>query len=202
MLIKILLTHAFGIFLFMFILWKKLKDDFAPELIFRLAFSVLVGLGIGVIISIRYFSQYFFYFCLVGGLLGVIPTIIKFRSKFYEIFEAFIIALLPWLSLIFFLDSVAHSSLSSFLEFLGMLIIIFISYWLTNHYKSFSWYRSGKIGFTGLTTLMIIFLSRFIIAIFGISMISFGNLKLETILSGLGVLVCTAQIIILAKRTE
>ena len=121
--------------------------------------------------------------------------------RFYETFEALIISVLPWLGFIFLADSVARTVLGSFLAFIVILIMVFMAYWLDTHYKSFAWYKSGKIGFAGMATLGIIFLIRSLIAISGITMLSFVG-KIDAILSGVLAFGCFLLLYNLGRITE
>lgn len=201
MLIANILTNGFGILVFLFLFWTRLKEDFASEIIFKLGFGILVGIFTGVILSKSFSFNYFLWLGFVGGCVGLSATALKFKSKFYEIFESFVISTLPWLSFIFLFDSVINSSLSSFLGFITILLLILISYLLNAHYKNFSWYKSGKIGFTGISVLALIFLIRFVLAIIGISMLSFVG-KFEGLLSVIGISVCFTLLFILARKKE
>lgn len=182
MLVNIAIT-LLGILIFLFIFWKRLKEDYASEIIFQSATYIILGIFIGSFLASRLFPIWFFWASLLGASIGLTLAIIRFRIKFYESLEAFIIASLPWLSLVFLAASVITSSLSSFLAFLAILIMVFLSYWLDTHYKSFAWYKSGKIGFAGIATAALIFLLRSGLAIGGVSMLSFVG-RSEAIISG------------------
>ena len=131
----------------------------------------------------------------------MLMMIFKFKLRFYETFEALILSGMPLISLMFFKDSMSSSSLNSFLAFVGSLVLIFLSYWLDVNYRNFVWYKSGKIGFAGLTTAALFFLARTVIAINGLTMISFVG-KIEAIISGAVVLVCIGLLINLGKEKE
>jgi len=131
----------------------------------------------------------------------MLMMIFKFKLRFYETFEALILSGMPLISLMFFKDSMNGSSLNSFLAFVGSLILIFLSYWFDVNYRNFVWYKSGKIGFAGLTTAALFFLARTVIAINGLTMISFVG-KIEAIISGAVVLVCIGLLINLGKEKE
>jgi hypothetical protein len=177
-----------GILIFLFIFWKRLKEDYAAEIIFQSVTYILVGLGIGWAASAKFFPAWFFWAEFTGGLIGLAFAILRFKVKFYETLEAFIIASLPWLCLIFLKDSVVKSSLSSFLAFVVILIMVFVSYYLDVRYKSYTWYKSGKIGFAGLAVAIIIFLVRSAIAIVKVPMLSFVGPS-EAIVSGVAAIV-------------
>jgi len=172
-----------AILIFLFLFWKRLKEDYAAGVIFESATYILVGIGIGWMISARFFPVWFFWTSFFGGTIGFSLAILKFKVKFYETLEAFVIAALPWLGLIFLMDSVVKASLSSFLAFLAILLMVFVTYYFDTHYKRFTWYRSGRIGFAGLAAASLIFLVRFAIAIVKVPMLSFVG-RSEEIISG------------------
>ncbi len=180
----------FGILVFLFLFWKRLKEDYVSEIVFKAAFYILAGILVSSLLSFKFFSTWFLWSAFVGSLLGMVVGILTLRIRFYETLEALVISFLPWIALMFLGNSVAKSSLSSFLAFAATLIIIFISYWFDDHYKNFTWYKSGKIGFAGLATLAFIFLIRSGVAIFGIHVLSFVDQKYEAIVSGSLAFVC------------
>jgi hypothetical protein len=183
MLVNILVS-ILGIILFLFIFWKRLKEDYSAEIIFKVCFYILVGVGAGWALSVIFFPVCFFWLAFTGGVLGLVIAFFLLKVKFYETLEAFIIGFLPWLSLIFLQNSVETSSLSSFLGFLAILILTFVSYYFDTHYKKFNWYRSGRIGFAGLATAGLFFLTRLILAIFKVPVLSFVG-RSEIVVSGI-----------------
>ena len=172
-----------GLFTFLFLFWKRLKEDYAGEIIFKSASYILVGIGVGWALAANFFPDWFFWAAFAGGIFGLAFSILRFRVKFYETLEAFIISSLPMLSLVFLIDSAVKSSFSSFLAFDAILIMLFIAYYLDTHYKGFTWYRSGRIGFAGLTVAAIFFLTRTAIAMTKVTMVSFVG-QGEAIISG------------------
>lgn len=202
MLIASILVNILGTFVFLFIFWKRLKEDYSSEIIFKTAFFILVGILIGFLLSLKFISAASFWFTFVGALLGLGISILALKVRFYETFEALIISSFPWISFIFLLDSVVHSSLSSFLAFIAILIFVFISYYLDTHYKNFTWYKSGKIGFAGVVTLGLFFIVRSLLAIFTIHMLSFVGLKVEAIISAAAAFICSVLLFNLGRIKE
>jgi hypothetical protein len=190
-----------AVLIFLFLFWKRLKEDYAAEVIFRSAAFILLGIGVGWAISVSFFPVWFFWTAATGGLAGLAFAILRFKVKFYETLEAFIISSLPWLGLIFLADSAMHSSLSSFLAFVVILIMVFVSYYLDTHYKRFTWYRSGKIGFAGLAIAVIFFLVRTAIAIVKVPMLSLVG-QAEAVTSGIMVLVSFLLLFNLGRKNE
>lgn len=194
-----LIATALGILVFLFIFWKRLREDYASGIIFEVAFYIILGIGIMDLISLKLFSQWFFWVSLGGALVGLGLGILKFKLRFYESLEATTISLSPWLAFIFLKDSVVHSSLSSFLGFLVILIVIFIFYYLDTHFREFTWYRSGRVGFSGLATLAIIFIIRAAIALTPTLVLTFTG-RFEAIISGAMAFICFILIYNLSKK--
>lgn len=199
MLIASILINILGVVVFLFIFWKRLREDYSSEIIFKTSFDILIGILAGFLISLRFTPESFFWFAVLGAMIGLGLSIFRFRVKFYETFEAFIISSFPWISFVFLLDSITHSSFNSFMAFIAILIFVFISYYLDAHYKNFTWYKSGKIGFAGIVTLSLFFIVRSALAIFGINMISFVSLRFEAVISAAAAFVCFVLLFNLAK---
>lgn len=190
-----------GIILFLFIFWKRLREDYSSEIIFQTAITSLVGVGIGLLLSRLLLPDWFFWLGFVGGIAGLSPMLFKFKLKFFETFEAFILALTPIITLMFFRDSILYSSLNSFLAFVACLVLIFFAYWVDLNYKSFTWYKSGKIGFTGLFIALVFFLIRTVVAIIGPAVVSFVG-RFEPIVSGVAALVFLGLLVRLGRIQE
>ncbi|NMC59142.1 MAG: hypothetical protein GYA51_07140 [Candidatus Methanofastidiosa archaeon] len=200
MLIASIVASLVGIIIFLFLFWQRTKEDYSSEIIFGTAFNVLLFLLLLCSVSIRFYPSAFYWACIVGAIIGLVLSIFKYKVRFYEILEALIVSSLPWLSFIFLADSVTRSSLKSFIGFIVILLFVFISYYLNANYKNFSWYRSGRIGFAGISTAMIFFVVRSILAILGISVLSFVSIvTVEAIISGIAALVCLVLIVNLSR---
>lgn len=170
------LSSLIGILVFLFIFWKKMREDHSSEIIFSSASFILLGILIG--------SFFGFWFILLGIVLGVVASYLKNRIRVYEAVDALVISLLPWLSFYFLNDAAVSSSFSSFIGFLAVLLMILVYCFFWVKYKSFRWFKSGRVGFTGLATLFIFFLIRLALAIKFEGVLSFHQ-SLEVYLSGL-----------------
>lgn len=177
-----LVANLVGIFAFLYLFWKKLKEDYLPDQIFSIAFFSFLGIGIGYLFSLKILSVWWFWSILIFSFLGLLAGITRFKFRFYESFEAFIISILPWFSIILFVDSVENTSLVSFLAFSFVVILMGLYYFLDTHYKNFSWYTSGRVGFAGLVTAGVFFLFRAALALFSIPMLSLAG-KFDSVLS-------------------
>ncbi len=159
------LIPAVGIPVFLFIFWKKLKEDYLPDQIFATATFVISGILLGFLTSLLFLTEWWFWITGLYAFIGLLIGVFRFRFRFYEAFEASFVGLMPWLSLVFFADSVSTTSLGSFVGFGFLMGLLGLYYYLDAHYKNFSWYLSGRVGFSGLTVAGIFFLGRSALAL-------------------------------------
>jgi hypothetical protein len=177
-------VNILGYLVFLFLFWRKLKEDYSAQPIFTTGFYILLSFLIFFFIAFKFLFAYWFWFSLLGIGVGLTIGILRFRLKLYEVIEATICGVFIWLALVFLNDSVIHSSIFSFAGFAVAIAIVGIYYFLDGHYHTFTWYKSGKIGFAGLTSAGIFFLVRAIIAGFYPFVLSFSG-KYELYLSAI-----------------
>lgn len=195
------IANILGIFILFYFLWHKLKEDYQYEKIFNLAFLILFGFLIGHLVSRYFLPDYWFWINLSGILLGFAIGIKRQKMKFFESFEGLAIGSLSWVSLIFLSDSINNSSLYSFLAFWMTLICIFLFFFVASHYRTFSWYKSGRVGFAGVLTALVFFIFRLIASIFFQNVISLSG-EFEVYLSSSVVMVLFLIIYSLSRSTE
>jgi len=190
-----------GLLVSLFIFWKRLKEDYSPEIIFNSIFIVFTCFITSILISSRFFPEWFFWIQLGGVLAGLAIAVYKNKIRFYESLEALVFSFTPLLSLFFLRDATLNSSFSSFMAFTFILVLMFVFYYIDSHYKNFVWYRSGKIGLSGLSILFLFFLIRATIAIFSPYVLSFSG-KIEPFISGLFAGVSAVAIFILGRHEK
>lgn len=173
-----------GILVFLFIFWKRLREDYTVGQIFTTGLYMITGIFSAVIISTRFLGPWWFWLSFAGAALGLVLGVLKFKLRFFETFEAGVAATLPWLGVVFLSDSIEKSNLTSFIGFIIIILLIVLFYFLDVHYKKFAWYKSGRVGFTGLTTLGLLLLLRAAVAPIMPDMLSFSG-KYEAIISGM-----------------
>lgn len=161
-----IIANIVGIFLLIFLFWYKLKEDYHYEKVFNLVIFVLLGLFSAFIFSRYLFKDYWFYIYLLGSFLGFSLGVFKLKMKFFESLDAFTISFLPYLGFFFLTESVLQFSLYYFLGFWIIALFIFLYSLLDANYRKFTWYRSGRVGFSGLLILGLLFLTRALIAYF------------------------------------
>lgn len=134
-----------------------MKDDYHYERIFNLSFITLATLSISSLISTNFFPVYQFWFNLFGLTLGYGIGGYWQKIKFYESFNSLVISLLPWFGVIHLVRSIANSSLIEFVIFWVCLLLIFLYFLIESQYRKFIWYKSGRVGFSGLMIAGIFF---------------------------------------------
>jgi hypothetical protein len=179
-----IIASLFGVAVYLFLYWKRMKEDYSSEIIFSSSLLILVGLTLGSFLSFQLLKQYWFWFSLLGVLLGLTLSVFRFKVRFYETLEALVVSLLPLTSFVFLVDSVNSLSISSFLAFVVTVSLLGLTYFFDRKYKLFNWYKSGRIGFTGLAVSALFFLLRAVVSLIGVSVISFVG-KIEPLASGI-----------------
>jgi hypothetical protein len=196
-----IIVNVTGAFIFIFIFWKKLKEDFRSDAIFTSAFYVLIGILISFLLSLELFSKFWFWAGLIGIILGFALSYFRYHLKIYETIEAIVIGMLPWISAVFILDAIANQEIGSLIY--GVLvasqIVIYILF--DKHYKKFTWYKSGRVGFSGLSVLGIFFCVRSVIALTSITMLSFTG-KSDAIASAVFAFLAFASVFNLAQKSS
>jgi len=180
----ILALNILGVVVFLFLFWNRLREDYLSNQVFSSAFLIIIGVLLFYLISVLYFPFFWFWLTFLGFWLGFMLSVIKFGLKIYETLEASLVSIIPWLSFVFLGDSINNKNLISLLVFGFTIAVIPLYVFLNKRYKDFSWYKSGKIGFAGLTSIGIYFLARGLVAIFFPFVLSFVG-DYETILSGI-----------------
>lgn len=172
-----------SILIFLFIYWKRLREDYLGGQIFTSALYILIGLALGYLISFKFAPTLWFWTSLLGIFAGFLTAVLRFHLRFFETLEAASVGFLPWVLFLFLADSVKNSSYVSLIGAFFVLLLLFLFYYLDGHYRDFVWYKSGKIGFSGLATLSVFFLVRALVALLSPFVLSFGG-KAEVYLSG------------------
>ena len=164
---------VFGAMVFLFIYWKRLKEDYSSSIVFASGLYVILGIGIAEAISSKFLPIWWFWLDMFGVAVGLGISIFRYKLRFFETLETLIVSLIPWISFIFLVNSIQTLSLVSLIGFIVMLLLLVGFYYFDARYKRFVWYRSGRIGFSGLTTLGIFFLIRSLVAVFLSDVLSF-----------------------------
>lgn len=182
----LIISEILGGFLFLFVFWRRLKEDYDSSLIFSTATVMILTIAI-VDLAGKYLfgiTNWWFWTSFLALLFGFVLGVLKFRLKFYELWDATCIASLFWLAPVFLVYSVAMSDLPALGAAVFLIVLTIGFYLLDSRYKSFSWYRSGKIGFLGLIIGGSFFLGRSVSSLLVSNVLSFVG-KADSIVSGI-----------------
>lgn len=183
-----------GFFPFLFFLWRRLREDWESGDIFTGGAVVyLFAILGGVVFS--YFSRYlslwgaveiggvWFWGAFLFFVLSFLWVVAWKHFGFFETFEALGVGLLYLYFFVFLMDGVFGGGVFSFLGAGVVSFLLFLFFFLEERYKRFSWYKSGRVGFSGLFVLGVGFLIRAIVAGTGAAVISFVGI-MDVVLSG------------------
>ena len=177
-----LVANIVGALIFLFVLWKRLKEDYSAEIIYATGFYMLSGLVLGLVASFYISPGWWFWFSFLGLSLGFVFPVLKFKLRFYETLEASTVGLILWLLVMFLWHAVVYANVTSLLGGLVLAAILLLFFFMDRKYKGFSWYTSGRVGFSGMTTLGVFFLTRALFASYSVSVLSLTG-KWDAILS-------------------
>ncbi len=153
-----------GAYLFLFVFWRRLKEDYSGSLILHSG-TIFVLLTLLGAVAARILSSFlspsaiflpsglWFWGACVGFLLAFAISTRKLKLKAVESFEAAGIASLYSLLIAFLLNY-------SWQLFLVTAFSLVIFNFLERTYRNFHWYKSGRVGFSGLAAIGFFFLLR------------------------------------------
>lgn len=176
-----LFLHVALAIIFLFVLWKNLKEDYLSPAIFSHGFLTIFGIITAYFISHFFLPIWWFWLAALSTVLVSAYSVLVLKFKANEVVDATIAGLYPWIIIIFLIDSVRVKSVYSLGGFFVILAIYLLYHFLNSQYKKFTWY-SGKVGFSGLSTIALFFLFRAISSLFFVDMLSFVG-KSEVFLS-------------------
>ena len=186
--------------LFLFFYWKRLREDYISSQIFTSGFYILFGIIIGKLISFRFAPDLWFWFSFIGFFLSIWIGILRFKLRIFETFEAAIYAGLTGYLVIQVDLLINQKTLSILIWVIITLCLITLFLFLDKRYKRFTWYKSGKVGFSGMSVAGAFFLIRSLVALFDNDMLSLGGY--EAILSGIVAFTSFLAVYNLAKQTQ
>lgn len=167
-----IILFLLGAFLFLFTFWKRLREDYYENQIFTTGFYIFLFVFVANLFSRYVANSYWFWFSFVGIVLAIIVSSYRFKMRFFEVFEASIVASFIPMILILLYDGFRLRHASSFFAIAVVTLFIGMYYFLNMHYKKISWYKSGKVGFSGLAVCGMLLLVRGVVAVSGLHVVS------------------------------
>lgn len=195
-----IIFNVLGIIVFLFLFWRRLKEDYTSSAIFSTSFYMLTGLALAFLLSGNFFPSSSFWVIFNGLSLGLAVGALRHRMRVFEAIDAASLSLLPWLGFFFLEDAIVNSSLTSLTASTVALALIILFFVLDKRYKRFSWYKSGRVGFSGLTILGLLFLLRAAVAPIYPNVLSFAG-NYEPFASGIVAFVFFLLVFNLSRQT-
>lgn len=173
-----------GLVVFMYLLWRDLRDNYGDEKIINYAWIALLGFLVGGRLTYGLvnwgiwndsFSSWISVWNkpgtnYIGSYLGLVfmswLVIYKNQWKFLSLLDDIIKPTLVFSWLLMFDEWVRSNFSIKPLVYLILLgLDVFFVIWLNKKYRSFIWYKSGKKGFVLLFNNIIFFLTVFVVLI-------------------------------------
>lgn len=158
------LIFLIGFWFALFSYWRRLKEDYASKIIFSSIFYVIIGLIVGG--TVGGYLGLWFWISLLGALLAFLVARFRFNLHFVEVLEAVVLAL----GIVFAITSVGKVlfsySLGVLIDLIQALLALLVFFYVDRRYKSFSWYRSGRVGIAGLASSGFYFITRGVIMLY------------------------------------
>jgi len=146
----VVVLRILALILASFIFWKKLKEDYPNEEIFFLTILMLVSGNIGG----RFFQAQ-------GAFLGgILPLILFSKIKKWNPWQAADAVIYPFLLIFLILNFSKIIYVFSWLTLLMMTLglgVLVSSLRIEKTYRSFLWYKSGKVGFLACFAILAFF---------------------------------------------
>ncbi|HEX6976742.1 MAG TPA: hypothetical protein VF185_00075 [Patescibacteria group bacterium] len=190
----LVLANVFGGLIFLFFLWRRLKEDYPSSKIFSLGFFVIGAILVSFLVSALFIipnitKVYFFdpkglwfWLALVSASIVLAVSLLRLKMRFFEGVEAASLGLSFWFVVLLISSALIFKLIPAILYGVVVAALIFMFFFLDKRYKRFTWYKSGKVGFSGLTLLAVFFLVRAAIAIIDPTMLSFIG-KIDALIS-------------------
>lgn len=159
-----------------------MREDCSQTQIFTIGFYVLMGVAVGSIVADNFAPKAWFWISFAAFLAAVAIGILRYKLRIFETIEASFYAGLSLLGFFFLYIWVTEKEYFSGFAVLFIITLLGLFELLDKHYKGFTWYKSGKVGFSGLSVAGFFFLIRALVALFAPNMLSFVG-RFEVIIS-------------------
>lgn len=179
-------THFLAVFIFAFIIWKKLREDYPNELIFSFTLALLASGSSGWWIFQKFATPFAFWGVFVLPVILGLYFVKKFDMRPFEVIDAVAVS---WFWFAFLgtagslLATLQMPSILSLPQVLIPLVSLGMYSFFIRNYRSFSWYPSGKVGFAGIASLALYFL---LFAVFSLYQVVWHSLNREALNSIIG----------------
>lgn len=196
------ITYFLASFIFAYVFWKKLREDYPNELIFSLTLALLASGVFAWWIFQKFLYDFVFWGIFILPVLFGSYFVKKFDMRPFEVIDAVSIS---WFWFAFFaaagtqLAILQMPVLLSLPQALIPLISLGIYSFFIRSYRSFSWYPSGRVGFAGLASLALYFLLFAVFSLYQVVALSLSRELLNGII-GLVLFLLLSVVVFLRSR--
>lgn len=201
--LKILILGV-ALLISLFIVWKRLREDYQDSEVFSLSLGIIGGALVGYIgasFLTPYLGDVRFWGAVIGGVGSGVWLTKKTSIRFFEALEAATPAVFVFLmfeALNISLTSLSRFEVAQFAVFIQLGIVILVFIYLAKNFRHFMWYPSGKIGIASMTATSLFFLSRALLANLTPGVLTWSSVWADTILGVAGTIVC---LVVIYKRS-
>lgn len=179
-----------------------MREDYISQSIFTASVLVVVGVVLGAVLAVglgqlfvesAIFSRsgLWFWGAFLSLQVASFFSSRKLRLKYVELLESMDIGALLWLSIVV---------LPIFWPASAVGIVLFgLFYFFESKYRNISWYKSGRVGFSGFSVLTLFFLFRLVVALMAPDMIIFVG-KVDVVLSAAAAFLFAFSVYNLAQK--
>lgn len=171
------LLTPLSFFVFAFVLWRRLEEDYANDKIFLLTLGLMVSMVVGNWIFGR-FPLFSFWASLALVVAIGAYSVKKLDFRLFEVVDAVAPAWFWFLLLGSLAGFLSTRTIEALVEPAIAALALLGFTFFNARYRTFSWYPSGKIGFAGVGSLGLYFLSR---SIFGVYIALTSSLSIELV---------------------
>lgn len=177
--LAIIFFNSLAVFAFAFILWRKLKEDYSHEDVFKFTLAISVACGLGLWVGSAWLAGFVFWVVALAGMGAGYLYLRKLNLKFFEVIDALALGIFCALILVYlghfislfpeinnFVPSMSGINYYHLAHILLILSLIILYDYFMKNYRRFAWYPSGKIGFSGLASLALFFFMHGVINLF------------------------------------
>jgi len=185
----------------LFILWKKLRDDYIGSQIFGLGFGIYFFLIAGLLLF-HYFKILYFEWIVIAAPLGVVfYYVYRVKMRLNELVNALAPSLYMGSIYYYLMIVILKNNYFSLFGIVLSVLFIIIYFLLEKNYKKFQWYKSGKVGFSGLFVAGAYFFVNSALAVLVPDMVFFSG-KINAIISLLLGLTAVLALVRLSKKVS
>lgn len=171
--IQILSTIPFFL-ISLFILWRKIREDYLSSQIFGLAFLIYFSVIVYILTRPLYVIKFSEWVVIIVPVIIILVYCRFARMRLNEVMNALVPGILvSYLN--YYVYAVFSGNTFLILAIIPLILLGFLFAYLEKNFKKLHWYKSGKVGFSGFVVLTILLAGNSIIAFVAPAMVFFSG---------------------------